>query len=150
MGLSRPKGPQSCRSSITASRLNLILLHTCVAYPGHVRVVRCMGGYKPWQGNAGRLLRVKSRKQFCGRNICSTIRWVLGWTDTQNCTRALFQRELNDSIKTSKQNREQTDLQTRNWGLGVGWEYKLFGFLPVSYFHFVKTELSCKNIKHQT
>lgn len=53
------------------------------------------------------------------------------------------------ALKTSKQNREQTDLQTRNWGLGAGWEYKLFGFLPVPYIHFVKTELSCKNIKHQ-
>ena len=50
-----------------------------------------------------------------------------------------------------KNPREQTDLQTRNWGLGVGWGDKLFGFLHVPYIHSdrVKTELSCKNIKHQ-
>lgn len=84
-------------------RLNLILLHTCVAYHGRVvRVVRCMGGYGTWQGNAGRLFRVKSSKQLCGSNICITMRWVLGWTEPKTAPKLSFRENWMTALKTSK------------------------------------------------
>lgn len=152
MGLSSSGCLQSCEGCVTASQadFNSATLWKWVAYPGcAVRVGRRMWCCETWRGNTRRLLRDNSSKQSCGGSVRITTRWVLGWNDPQNCTQALPQRELDDQLPEKP--RERTDLQTRNWGLSVGWGDKLFGFLRVPYIHSdrVKTELSCKNIKHQ-